>query len=644
MNKKILYLVLFVIALGNASYYCSAQDNLLRRKVTIDAGDEQLESILLEISDLARFTFSYDASILASNQKISFSSRNETVKSTLEKVLPENIDYKVNGNHLILLKKLPVEDSRKNEKYNISGQVFHAFTNMPLSNIIIYEVSSLVSAVTDEKGAFSFSVPSHFEKLGISFNNRSFEDTIIFIAPKDQSLSISLLPILQPAEKLENLPMKQLAQVESLPLVQQIVPSQLFVRTENLGLIRQKPAQISFLPKLGSNLKMSGLIENKISLNILAGYAYGLKGFEMGGLFNIIRKNSKGFQIAGLGNMVGKNTEGFQIGGIFNYNGKKMSGVQVGGITNVVFDTLQGVQIAGISNVLRGSMKGVQIGGLANTTTEDVDGVQFAGLINLAAQDVQNVQLAGLANLSRNVSGTQFAGLLNYTVGDVKGFQLSGLINKAKNTDALQIAGIGNITTENVSGAQIGSIFNFAKKVDGVQIGLFNIADSASGTPIGLLSFVKQGFHELEFSTNEIAGGNIALKTGVKRFYNIFSGGYGRRNGENRWMFGYGVGTERPLRNRFFINFEYTGNWVNETSKLQKELGVLNRLNINLVYRRENGFSFSAGPSINFFLTEWKDPETGEFLTHLAPYTFIDKEIGSSLSQLWIGGRLAVHL
>lgn len=183
VNRLYPSLVLLIVCFIGVSFSCPAQDNLLRRKVSINAGDERIENVLLEISDLAQFTFSYDASILASSQKISYSSQNETVKSTLERVLPENVDYKVNGNHLILLKKLPVEASRKKEKYNISGHVYHASTKAPLSNIVIYEVSSLVSAVTDENGGFSFEVPSQFEKLGISFNNRSFEDTIIFISP-----------------------------------------------------------------------------------------------------------------------------------------------------------------------------------------------------------------------------------------------------------------------------------------------------------------------------------------------------------------------------------------------------------------------------------------------------------------------------
>lgn len=623
-------------------YNAHAQDNLLKRKVSLKAGDEKLENILLEISDIANFTFSYDASILASNQRISYNSKNETVKATLDKVLPENIEYKVAGNHLILLKSLPFDDSRKKEKYNISGQVYHISTKAPLSNIIIYEVSSLISDVTDENGSFSMSVPTQFEQLSLSINNRDFKDSIIFITPEDQKIEILLRPV-NTVPALDKIKVNPSPSVESLPLVRKLVPSQLFIRTQNLDFIRRRSAQVSFLPRLGSNLKMSGLIENRVSLNILAGYAYGVNAFELGGLFNIIRKDVQGFQIAGIGNVVGRNTSGFQLGGIFNHNKGSLSGFQIGGIANVLFDTLQGVQFAGISNVLNGRMEGWQVAGISNTTTENVDGVQFAGIINIATKDVKMLQLGGLANVSKNVNGTQLAGLINYTAGQVKGIQVAGLINTAKNSDGMQVAGIGNIATSKVTGAQIGSIFNYAKYVDGVQIGLFNIADSASGIPIGLLSFVKQGFHELEFSTNEIIPANVSFKTGVRKFYNIFSAGYGSWNGEKRWTFGYGVGTERLLSKKLSLNFEYSGNWVNEGDEFQEDLGLLNRLNINLILRKEKGFSFSAGPSINFWLSEWKDPETGDFLTSLAPNSIVKTEIGSSQAHLWIGGRVAIH-
>ena len=135
-------------------------------------------------------------------------------------------------------------------------------------------------------------------------------------------------------------------------------------------------AQVSLLPNIGTNMKMSGLVENRFSLNIFAGYALGVNGIEVGGLVNSDRKDVRGFQLGGLGNVVGGTTSGVQIGGLFNNNRKNMVGLQMAGISNVIMDTIQGVQISGISNILRGTMYGWQVAGINNFTTESVDGVQ----------------------------------------------------------------------------------------------------------------------------------------------------------------------------------------------------------------------------------------------------------------------------
>src|SRR5690606_7940024 len=119
------------------------------------------------------------------------------------------------------------------------------------------------------------------------------------------------------------------SEVESLAFVQQFVSSELLSRTQNTNLIKRRFAQISFLPMLGSNLAMSGLVENNVSVNVLAGYAYGVRGFEMGGRFNVTRKEMHGAQIAGLGNLVGGNGTGFQMGGLINHNRGSFSGVQI---------------------------------------------------------------------------------------------------------------------------------------------------------------------------------------------------------------------------------------------------------------------------------------------------------------------------
>ena len=89
----------------------------------------------------------------------------------------------------------------------------------------------------------------------------------------------------------------------------------------------------------------------------------------------------------------------------------------------------------------------------------------------------------------------------------------------------MQVAGLFNFVAHEIQGAQIGALLNYAEKVKGVQVGLLNIADSVHGVPVGFLSFVAKGYHKIEISADEIFYTNLAFRTGVSQFYNIFTAG-----------------------------------------------------------------------------------------------------------------------
>uniref|UniRef100_UPI00404AB5B1 hypothetical protein n=1 Tax=Fulvivirga sp. TaxID=1931237 RepID=UPI00404AB5B1 len=612
--------VLFFLLFASVSY---SQDNLLKRKVDLNVEQQTIEKILFEISERANFTFSYDVSIFASSKRISITSQAEPVKVILDKLLPKDIDYKVSGNHLILLKTVNIP--RKRKKHDIYGAVFSAVDKSPLKNIVVYEVSSLASAVTNEKGQFSMSVPVEFEQLGLSFNQSDVEDTTILITPQGQGLSIYLKPKkpIPYAKAIRDLDYPK--PVEKLPIVIKLVSNQSILRTENTNLIIHRPAQISFLPTMGTNLKMGGLVKNQFSFNVLVGYANAVGKVEVGGLFNVIRQEVTGFQLAGLGNLVGGNTKGVQVAGFFNHNRGTMVGVQLGGISNLLIDSLRGVQISGISNVLKGGMKGWQLAGINNLTTRNVEGGQIAGLTNVALGDVEKLQIGGLVNKGRNVSGLQLSGIVNLANGSVKGFQF---------------AGIGNYSSGSVSGTQISGIFNYAQVVQGNQISLINLADSASGTPIGFFSYVKKGFRKLEFSVDEIQPANLSFKTGVRGFYNTFHVGFGSWQDRFQWSFGYGFGTEWSVTDKAHFNFEYSAHWVSEQENIQSDLSLLNRLGVNFGYRKTKRLGFSIGPVLNVWLSEWINPESGEYLTQLAPYSLSTKKLAPLNYRLGSVARL----
>lgn len=464
---------------------------------------------------------------------------------------------------------------------------------------------------------------------------------MILIQPADHNIDIQLRQKYS-EEELESKPpdlQTSVKPLENISIVQKFVPKDQYVRAENIDVIERRAAQISLIPKIGTNTKMSGSIENSFSLNVLVGYSAGVRVMEIGGLMNINKRHVSGFQVAGLSNIVGGRTRGVQLAGLSNNNRGSLHGLQAAGISNMVADTIHGVQLAGISNILQGGMKGWQIGGISNVTTKNVDGVQLAGISNFAKGDVLVMQAAGIINMGKNVNGVQLAGIVNVSSGKVGGAQLSGIGNFAQEVNAGQLSGIINIATKKVRGVQISGIINYGKEIKGSQFALFNVSDTVTGLPIGFISFVRRGYRRIELSANEILYTNLTLKTGVHKLYNIFTAGLIPNDTITTWGFGYGFGFEKSNGKRFLHSYDFLANWISEKDKPFGTLNLLNQIRINFAYRFGRRSSVFLGPSINFHLSEWIDSDTGEFLTNIAPYTIGTTVFGDTQMQVWVGGQ-----
>jgi len=595
---------------------------------------------LLGIANVGDFNFSYNPAIIAGDSLIDLNIENSTVKDVLDLIFQKSITYKVSANHLILLKNKPKKVKEQIE-YSVSGYVFAAGTGKVLSSTTIYEVYTLESTITDENGYFNMNVTKKFDEFGLAFSKRDFVDTLILVRPADHQFEIALrekwveedLSVREPTLESSVKP------ISNISIVQKFVPQDQLIRSDNINVIERRPAQISLIPKIGTNTKMSGSIENEFSLNVLVGYSAGVGIMEVGGLVNINKRHVNGFQAAGLSNVVGGRTRGVQLAGISNNNQGSLTGFQVSGISNMVVDTIRGVQLSGISNLLQGGMKGWQLAGISNVTTKNVDGLQMSGISNFARGDVLLMQAAGIINMSNNVKGLQLAGILNVAANEVGGAQLAGIGNFSRETNAGQIAGILNIATEKVGGAQIAGVVNYGKLIKGSQLALLNLSDSVTGVPIGLLSFVSKGYRRVELSANEIMYANLTLKTGVHKLYNIFTGGLMPNDTIQTWSFGYGFGTEGKIGNRFLHSYDLTANWVSEKGKPLVTMNLLTNLRINFAYLLGKRASFFLGPSINVHLSEWKDEVRGTFLTKIAPYTLSSTVFGDTQLQFWIGGQ-----
>lgn len=366
------------------------------------------------------------------------------------------------------------------------------------------------------------------------------------------------------------------------------------------------PIQVSFLPGIGTNGTESGNFKNNLSLNIIAGYNGGVEGLEIGLFSNTIKNDVQGIQIAGFSNQVLGKTEGIQAAGFSNFSKSNSNSVQLAGFANTNLSASNGVQLAGFSNVVRGDFNGIQGSGFSNVVTGNALAIQGSGFSNVVTGSLQGIQVSGFTNtVTDTLDGIQASGFVNVSKKKMSGMQISGFVNAAQKVDGYQLSGFANAATD----------------VNGSQISFINVARSyEQGAPIGFLSIVKHGFHVLEVHATETMYANLTLKTGVEKFYNIFTGGYQPMGNSFAWSYGYGVGSLIKFNNEWGINTDFTASHISYGNKFERNLNLLASWQIELNYFLGQNFAFFGGASLNGFCTSKFKPESSEFYDAIIPY------------------------
>jgi hypothetical protein len=541
--RVLVALVVFIISFQGLQ----AQESHLYKKITVSVTSVPLEQALATIGKAGDFTFSYNADMIDPSLRVTVNATNRNVDAVLTDLLGEKVRRKEVGDHVILVRNVPRnEKPAEKTESTITGIVTEAGTGRAIKDATVYEVGGKRSALTNGNGRYSITFPSGETMRSLAFCRAGYKDTVVFILPlNNKTLNISLVPGAPAIDRISMQPGSigivaavpgQLA-IDSMPFVNALVPRRTRINSLNLRIFNTWPVQVSLVPYISTNWKVSGSVNNAFSLNILAGYSGGVRGFELGGLLNIDRNHVRGFQLGGLGNIVGKKASGFQLGGLFNVDLGNFYGCQVAGLFNWVADTVRGAQFAGLFNYLPTRWKGAQIAGLANISLDHVTGLQMAGLLNVAREDNRGVQVAGL--------------------------------------------------------------LNYAKVLKGVQIGLFNVTSKVeSGVPVGFFSYVhKGGYMRAELSADEVFYVNIAFKTGTDRFYNIFKAG---TNDSLLMNFAYGVGTLFHIGKKFGFNIDFTGSMFFSSLHGMAWYGSQLKLAPAFEYSITKHFSVFLGPAFNF--------------------------------------------
>ena len=533
------------------------QSQILGKKISIQVSDQPIFTVLQEISTKGQFDFSYNASIIDGDQRVSIDVQNEPVQDILRRMIPDQqIQFKERKGVLIIYKiKLRQEVIMVSHK--LKGIVTDVNGN-PLDSVRIVDVHAQLETWSTDAGAFEFIIPNPEYRLRLDFEKEGyFNKKREVYLNKDLGISVILEAIPEDEEVIQVTQRSIVneepifASVEDKGVAGLMIGGSIDTEVRTGDSLYTKFASVGLFPvastkgvKWGEKIT-PGKELNRFAFHVLADYGAGIDGFAFSGLTSVYKYNVKGVEIAGLGNYTGGNTKGIQIAGLFNSNTLYTSGAQVAGITNVNMLDLYGAQVAGLVNVNRDQLYGVQVAGIGNYTLNRVNGMQISSIMN-KTRDLQGVQVTAIYNRARYAKGLQV-----------------GLINSSNRTD-------------------------------GIQLGLINIADSLPyGLPVGLINVVRNGYSNIEVAYDDQRFGDLSVRSGVKHFYTGFKVGFGIDYANPTYRLGLTAGTEWKLIGPLNFNLDLDAYHVTE-NPWTSELSFLSRV--------KSGFSI--GPKgLDFFGT-----------------------------------------
>jgi len=418
---RFVYTLLVAGSLFTARSPLRAQ-NVLDQPITISTPRHRVEDVLKTLSSAGHFYFSYSSSLFDKDSIVNLVLEHKTVRQVLDTLFRGRLEYKVNGNYIILRKAPPPtivpppHTVQNDKKYVVEGVILDENTGEAVGQASVYDKQGLIATLTDEEGFFTIRMKNRSSPAALTVSKEFYDDTTVKVEPGvNQKLTITVAPSSANKKMVTIGPEGYLPsdsirveldgssiylrqdpiRVEMSGLGKLLLSSKLKMQSINLHkYFIQQPFQLSLVPGLSTQGLLSPQITNKLSLNIIGGYTAGLEGVELGGVINIDKGKVQGLQAAGIANVVGG----------------PVKGVQLAGSHNIVLDSVTGLQAAGIGNFNKGKLNGIQLAGIMNKVSNSVEGMQVAGIINIAKK-LKGVQI-GLVNISDTSEGYGI-GLIN---------------------------------------------------------------------------------------------------------------------------------------------------------------------------------------------------------------------------------------
>jgi hypothetical protein len=274
---------------------------------------------------------------------------------------------------------------------------------------------------------------------------------------------------------------------------------------------------------------------------------------------------------------------------------------------------------------LNGGLKGAEIGSILNYNNGKVKGFQLSGVSNINTRQSKGFLLSGVSNIClASATGVFMSGGMNYASLKTKGFQLAPI----------------NIAASDYSGLQLG-VINYAKNHKGIQFGVINIVqDGDNGVPVGLINIVKNGLFEFELTGGEVMYSNFNYKMGVDKLYTVYKIGYSSYKNNAVYSLGFGFGSNLYSTDKQTISVDISSNHIVYDNDWNKNLNLLNKVDLNYKRKISDNFSLLIGPSFNIY--NMKEKVGGELGTLNMPYTIHESGNADSKMSMWVGANIGL--
>ncbi|WP_229238641.1 STN and carboxypeptidase regulatory-like domain-containing protein [Dyadobacter sp. Leaf189] len=536
----------------------SAQD-LLERRITLRVNNQPLDQTLQQIGNLGGFSFSYNPDILDFKLKVSINATNQSVREILTLLFRNKITFKERRKYIILQKKEEPEKDEEPENFDLNGYIIDNSTGRRLANASIYESATLASTVSNQYGYYKIRLPARASLIHLEVRKEDYVGKTISISPKqDTYLQIKLNP-----DTLRPISPKTLARLksgsDSLHHKIAVPRAQYPAQPDSSLLAFTDTSQTG-----GKDYERLVKTYQKVQSEFVSAFASARQAIHTRNIEDTLYRP---FQASVLPFMGTNHALSGNIVNDFSIN--LIAGYSLG---------VNKLEVGSLINVVRGNVKGFQLAGVSNIVGNDVNGFQYANFLNLTLGDFY---------------GFQGSNLINFTGGNFSGFQLSG---------------VGNVVVGVLDGYQLSLGYNFANTVrSGHQIGTINYANSSAKVPFGLFSWVrKNGYRRYEFSTDEFNYFNATFKTGVSRFYNIFTLSFnGLEPDKPLASLGYGFGTAQRLGKGWAVNADLTGSVLLFKGQEPEEIdtGVF-RFSVSIEKNLGKKFALFAGPALSLLVSD----------------------------------------